>query len=68
MVIRKVLVMIEIDEENLSAITLAKQINIFEALNLIKDSWSLITPTTIINCFKKAGFSLNGDMKLQKRI
>lgn len=38
-----------------------KRLNILEALKIVKRSWWLVTPNTIKNCFRAAGFSLVDD-------
>lgn len=40
-----------------SASELSKSIDVLEALYFIKASWKKVTPTTIKNCFSKAGFN-----------
>ena len=37
------------------------RINLFTALHFIAEAWRHITPTTIENCFKKCGFSADGE-------
>ncbi len=44
-------------KKGLSLPQFAKTIDVLEALKLIERSWRLVTPTTIQNCFRKAGFS-----------
>jgi hypothetical protein len=39
-----------------SATELSKKIDVLEALYFIKTSWNKVSPSTIKNCFKKAGF------------
>lgn len=52
-IIRRQLLFLE-NEQPVSKFT--KTIDVLEALNMIKHSWELVTPTTIRNCFRKAGF------------
>lgn len=42
-----------------SATALVKSINLLDIVYLIKKAWDKVTPTTIINCFRKAGFNKN---------
>lgn len=44
-----------------SASDLSKSINILESLYYIKSAWQKVTPETIRNCFKKAGFHMDQD-------
>jgi DDE superfamily endonuclease. len=37
------------------------KINLLTALHFIAEAWKQITPTTIENCFKKCGFSSDGE-------
>lgn len=43
--------------DNVSAVSnLSKSINVLEALYFIKNAWNRVAPSTIQNCFSKAGF------------
>uniref|UniRef100_A0A914X581 HTH CENPB-type domain-containing protein n=1 Tax=Plectus sambesii TaxID=2011161 RepID=A0A914X581_9BILA len=53
-------------EKGLSLQQFAKTVNVLEALKLVEQSWRLVTPTTIQNCFRKAGFSKTDDMEYPK--
>lgn len=44
-------------EANNSARDLVKSINVLDALYFFKESWNKVTPETIKNCFRKAGFT-----------
>jgi hypothetical protein len=44
-------------EKELSLQQFAKTITVLEAMKLIEQSWRLVTPTTIQNCYRKAGFA-----------
>lgn len=44
-------------DQNLSMQQFTKEITVLEALKFIKLSWCLVTPLTIQNCFRKAGFA-----------
>lgn len=48
-------------EDGTSIIDYAKSIDLLQALHMLKRAWFLVSPTTIENCFRKAGFSKNGD-------
>jgi len=38
-----------------------KKINLLTALHFIPEAWRQVIPTTIENCFKKCGFSSDGE-------
>lgn len=46
-----------IDREDKSADELSKLINVLHAVTWTKESWKEVTTSTIVNCFRKAGFS-----------
>lgn len=39
---------------------LSKSVDILEAIYFVKSAWQQVSPTTIKNCFAKAGFKYNG--------
>lgn len=53
--------MIKAVEQDTSAIEFSKSIDLLKACHMLKRSWFLVTPSTIKNCFKKAGFISNDD-------
>ena len=59
MIVLHVLAIIESASDELSAVQLARKIDLLTAIRLIKESWSLVTPATLINCFRKAKFEIN---------
>ena len=46
-------------EQNLTKEEFNKSLNVFESIQLIKSSWSVVNELTIHNCFQKAGFIKN---------
>jgi hypothetical protein len=56
MIIIKLLALIESSNNEISAISLARKLDLLVAIHLIKEAWSLVSPSTIINCFRKANF------------
>ena len=53
-----------------SIIDYAKSIDVLKALHMLKRAWFLVSPATIENCFRKAGFLVGDDTsdvdKMQK--
>jgi hypothetical protein len=43
-------------EQEISIDQFSKQVDVLQAMHMLKRSWWLVTPTTIRNCFRKAGF------------
>ena len=52
--------------ESTSATELAKQVNILDAIFLLKNAWNAVNPTTIKMCFAKCEFLIL-QWKLQMR-
>jgi hypothetical protein len=48
--------MLQAVDNGTSIIDYAKSIDILKALHMLKRAWFLVSPTTIKNCFRKAGF------------
>jgi hypothetical protein len=48
--------MLQAVNDGTSIIDYAKSIDILKALHMLKRAWFLVSPTTIKNCFRKAGF------------
>lgn len=48
--------MIKAVEQGMSTVEFAKSIDLLKASHMLKRSWFLVSPTTITNCFRKAGF------------
>ena len=42
--------------EDITASQLANKINVWDAIQMIKTAWDLLSPSTIKGCFRKAGF------------
>jgi hypothetical protein len=53
--------MLQAVDNGTSIIDYAKSIDILKALHMLKRAWFLVSPTTIQNCFRKAGFLVNGN-------
>lgn len=49
-----------IDATELSANDIAKKLTLLDAMHMLTRAWSSVTPETIKNCFRKAGFT-NGN-------
>jgi hypothetical protein len=47
-----------VDDRLLHDATLMR-VNVFDALQFIKESWHCVTHVTIVNSFQKCGFDLN---------
>ena len=56
MVLMKLLATIESSNNEVSAVTLARKLDLLSAISLIEDAWSFISPAIIVNCFRKAKF------------
>jgi hypothetical protein len=54
--INKLLNSVEHENDNESAYSMVKRINILESLYWIKTEWSAVKSVNIVNCFKHAGF------------
>jgi len=52
--------MLQAIEEGCSIIDYAKSIDVLVALHMLKQAWLLVSPATIRNCFRKAGFPTVG--------
>jgi len=59
MAIRKLLATIESSNNDVSAVTLARKLDMLSAVCLIEEAWSSISPNVIVNCFRKAKFYEN---------
>ncbi|XP_069108937.1 tigger transposable element-derived protein 4-like [Argopecten irradians] len=45
-----------IDDGDLHANDLARKVNVLDAIHMLTRAWRAVTPTTISNCYSKAGF------------
>ena len=52
---RRIITALDADE-SVKALQVARQISLLDAIHIAKSSWSLVQPTTIANCYRKAGF------------
>jgi hypothetical protein len=55
LMINKLLSSVEHENDNESAYSMVKRINILKSLYWIKTAWSAVKSETIVNCFKHAG-------------
>ena len=51
----------EIDGRQVQAFELSKKLTLLDAAHMISRAWKQVTPTTIQNCFRKAGFMNTSD-------
>ena len=58
-VIQKIIT--EIDGRQVQASELSKKMTLLDAAHMISRAWKQVTPTTIQNCFRKAGFMNTSD-------
>uniref|UniRef100_A0A914UT88 DDE-1 domain-containing protein n=1 Tax=Plectus sambesii TaxID=2011161 RepID=A0A914UT88_9BILA len=57
-IIRKHLAAID---QNILAKAFSKTVDILQALHMVMSAWNLVTAQTILNCFRKAKFTLQSD-------
>ena len=59
--LRKVLRQMDVDKD-ITPLAIAKGTNVLDAINNIGYAWEEIEPSTIIGCFKKAGFPVQSEV------
>ena len=64
----KLLAIIESSNQDMSAVSLVRKINLLCSTRLLVEAWELISKVTIINCFKKAKFCHNNSDLSDKEI
>ena len=58
-IVLKLLAIIESSDQDMSAVSLVRKINLLCSTRLLVEAWELISEETIVNCFKKAKFCHN---------
>ncbi|XP_041347231.1 tigger transposable element-derived protein 4-like [Gigantopelta aegis] len=52
--------------EDITANELAKKLNLLDAIHMLTKAWRNVKPVTVVNCFKKGGFSMDDRVETEE--